>query len=227
MYQMYHSGSINYAGHLEESSPLQSNKCTNCQTIKRKTISHKTANTTCISSIRSDNDDQWTETSINDSNHRMPYRSNKRQSNVCHCTANRSKQQNCSTAIRSKSTSSINQNRSAFNMLILCLIYTSLLSISLVNGQFFGPPLRPPPNSNLAVPNSFESPNEINSIELFVHENARNHHTIDYEIVDGINPPLVIRRADVFMIGIKFRRPYDSRRDKVRLEFMFGRFFVF
>lgn len=104
-------------------------------------------------------------------------------------------------------------------MLILTVIY-SLLCTG-VSGQFF----RPQPLSNNLGASSFDSPNEINSIELFVHENARNHHTIDYEIVDGINPPLVVRRSDVFVLGLKFRKPYDPRRDKVRLEFMFGKFF--
>lgn len=107
-------------------------------------------------------------------------------------------------------------------MLILTVIY-SLLCTSGVAGQFF----RPAPLSNNIGSSSFESPNEINSIELFVHENARNHHTIDYEIVDGLNPPLVIRRSDVFVLGLKFRKPYDPRRDKVRLEFMFGKSFWF
>lgn len=114
---------------------------------------------------------------------------------------------------------SSNKFKSINNLLIFIIIY---LLINLTNAQFFGPPPRQPLSNNL-VSNSFDSPNEINSIELFVHENARAHHTSDYEIIDGINPPLVIRRADVFVIGIKFRKPYDPRRDKVRLEFMFGK----
>lgn len=117
----------------------------------------------------------------------------------------------------------LSMQNAAHNMLILTVIY-SLLCTSAVSGQFFR---SQPPLSNNLGSSSFDSPNEINSIELFVHENARNHHTIDYEIVDGINPPLVIRRSDVFVLGLKFRKPYDPRRDKVRLEFMFGELYFF
>lgn len=117
----------------------------------------------------------------------------------------------------------ISMQNATHKMLILTVIY-SLLCASSVSGQFFRP--QPPLSNNLGS-SSFDSPNEINSIELFVHENARAHHTIDYEIVDGINPPLVIRRSDVFVLGLKFRKPYDPRRDKVRLEFMFGELYFF
>ena len=116
---------------------------------------------------------------------------------------------------------------SASLLLALLLVLCQYVSPSV--GQFLpnGPPLLNNNDNNEGADGPIAAlpfPNEIINVELFVQENAKAHHTNPYEIVDGANPPLVIRRADVFVIGVKFRRPYDARRDKVRLEFMFGKF---
>ncbi|RWS15713.1 hemocyte protein-glutamine gamma-glutamyltransferase-like protein [Dinothrombium tinctorium] len=66
------------------------------------------------------------------------------------------------------------------------------------------------------------SPNEIFNVELYSRENAKTHRTSAYEILDGRNPPLIIRRGDPFYIGLHFRKPYDAERDKIRMEYMFG-----
>lgn len=68
------------------------------------------------------------------------------------------------------------------------------------------------------------APNEVEFVELYAKENAKVHHTINYEIVDNIKPALVLRRGDPFYIGVRLNRPYDQYRDKIRLEFMFGMF---
>jgi len=61
-------------------------------------------------------------------------------------------------------------------------------------------------------------------VELFPRDNAKVHHTSQYEIVDNANPSLVIRRGDPFYLAIRLNGPYDQSRDKIRLEFMFGMF---
>lgn len=66
------------------------------------------------------------------------------------------------------------------------------------------------------------APNEVESVELFPRDNAKVHHTSNYEIVDSVNPALVIRRGDPFYIAVRLAQPYDPNRDKIRLEFMFG-----
>ena len=67
--------------------------------------------------------------------------------------------------------------------------------------------------------------NEITKIDLLTKENTKTHHTSDYEIVHSRNnPALVIRRGDPFYLSLHLRRNYDSTRDKIRLEFMFGKY---
>jgi transglutaminase 1 len=66
------------------------------------------------------------------------------------------------------------------------------------------------------------APNEVVSVELFPRDNAKAHHTSNYEIVDNANPALVVRRGDPFYLAIRLNGAYDQNRDKIRLEFMFG-----
>jgi hypothetical protein len=66
------------------------------------------------------------------------------------------------------------------------------------------------------------APNEVVSVELFPRDNAKAHHTNNYEIVDNANPALVVRRGDPFYLAIRLNGAYDQNRDKIRLEFMFG-----
>lgn len=65
--------------------------------------------------------------------------------------------------------------------------------------------------------------NEIHSVEVFPRENAKAHRTSQYEIVDNTNPSVVIRRGDPFYLALQLKKPYDSQRDKIRLEFMYGK----
>lgn len=64
--------------------------------------------------------------------------------------------------------------------------------------------------------------NEVFSVEVFPRENAKAHRTSAYEIVDSSKPAVVIRRGDPFYLALQLRKPYDSQRDKIRLEFMYG-----
>ncbi|XP_054164848.1 hemocyte protein-glutamine gamma-glutamyltransferase-like [Oppia nitens] len=118
------------------------------------------------------------------------------------------------------------------NSVLLTLIIKSLLFINLflipITSHAFRVPYRYPHyplfhkelinNSPIAGP----APNEVVSVELFPRDNAKTHHTSQYEIVNNINPSLVIRRGDPFYLALRLNGPYDQSRDKIRLEFMFG-----
>lgn len=66
--------------------------------------------------------------------------------------------------------------------------------------------------------------NDIINIDLFARENAKAHRTSAYEIVHNpVNPSLVIRRGDPFYLALRMRGLYDASRDKIRLEFMYGK----
>lgn len=66
--------------------------------------------------------------------------------------------------------------------------------------------------------------NDVVNVEMFPKENAKAHRTTSYEITERLgNPSLVIRRGDPFYLAISLRQPYEPQRDKIRLEFMFGK----
>ena len=64
-------------------------------------------------------------------------------------------------------------------------------------------------------------------VELFQRDNAKEHRTYKYDILDKSNPSLVIRRGDPFYMAIQLRNPYDQENNKIRLEFLFGMFIMF
>lgn len=68
--------------------------------------------------------------------------------------------------------------------------------------------------------------NEIHNVEVFPRENAKAHRTSLYEIVDNREPAVVIRRGDPFYLALQLKKPYDAQRDKIRLEFMYGKYII-
>ena len=67
-------------------------------------------------------------------------------------------------------------------------------------------------------------PNDVIGVELFQRDNAKEHRTFKYDILDKSNPALIIRRGDPFYMAIQLRNPYDQDSNKIRLEFLFGKF---
>ncbi|KAL4235093.1 hypothetical protein ACF0H5_006731 [Mactra antiquata] len=65
------------------------------------------------------------------------------------------------------------------------------------------------------------------NVDLDVKNNARDHHTNEYDITDASvyddREYLVIRRGQSFKAKVEFSRPYDSSKDELRLVFQFGR----
>lgn len=69
-------------------------------------------------------------------------------------------------------------------------------------------------------------PNDVVGVELFQRDNAKEHRTYKYDILDKSNPALVVRRGDPFYMAIQLRNQYDQDSDKIRLEFLFGKLLV-
>ncbi|KAH9499751.1 hypothetical protein Btru_077734 [Bulinus truncatus] len=64
---------------------------------------------------------------------------------------------------------------------------------------------------------------KVQSIDLNVTDNTKNHHTNDYQICKSpVDPKLVVRRGQPFTIKITFSRAYDEQKDDLRLLFEAG-----
>ncbi|XP_053204653.1 hemocyte protein-glutamine gamma-glutamyltransferase-like [Panonychus citri] len=65
-------------------------------------------------------------------------------------------------------------------------------------------------------------PNEVYSVDLLSRQNAKQHATIKYELLDGNFPPLIVRRGATFKMTIGLVKSYKPSLDKIRMEFMYG-----
>lgn len=63
---------------------------------------------------------------------------------------------------------------------------------------------------------------EVDRLEMYVKDNARHHHTDEYDLADGQDPTPVLRRGQPFFAAIRFQRPYDPETDVVKLDFSIG-----
>ncbi|XP_046550892.1 protein-glutamine gamma-glutamyltransferase K-like [Haliotis rubra] len=65
----------------------------------------------------------------------------------------------------------------------------------------------------------------VESIDFNIAENTVAHHTSEYDITDPEEteePKLVVRRGQPFDISITFNRPYDKKKDDLKLVFQAG-----
>lgn len=69
---------------------------------------------------------------------------------------------------------------------------------------------------------SREEPLVVEMVYLYEKENAKLHHTINYELVHLDPPAAVLRRGQSFHIALRFNREYIDEIDIVRLLFSFG-----
>lgn len=67
-----------------------------------------------------------------------------------------------------------------------------------------------------------DEPLVIESVYMYEKENARNHHTENFELVHFDPPTTVLRRGQTFNIALRFNRDYIDATDIVRLLFSFG-----
>ncbi|KAL8590514.1 hypothetical protein ACOMHN_010950 [Nucella lapillus] len=63
---------------------------------------------------------------------------------------------------------------------------------------------------------------EVKDVDFKVAENTKQHHTDEYDITEGSNPQLVVRRGQQFTVQIAFNRDYDNKKDDLRLVFEIG-----
>lgn len=68
-------------------------------------------------------------------------------------------------------------------------------------------------------------PLEVELTEFYAKENAVEHHTEDFEIVQENRPTPVLRRGQYFFMAVRFQREMDSVSDILRLVFSFGETF--
>ncbi|CAK9825429.1 Hemocyte protein-glutamine gamma-glutamyltransferase [Anthophora retusa] len=62
----------------------------------------------------------------------------------------------------------------------------------------------------------------VETVYLYEKENAKAHHTINYELVHLDPPTAVLRRGQAFNVALRFNREYMDEEDIVRLLFSFG-----
>ena len=59
---------------------------------------------------------------------------------------------------------------------------------------------------------------------FYARDNARDHHTEQFELVHDSTPTPVLRRGLPFFLAVRFDRQFDSINDVIRLQFGFGEF---
>ncbi|KAH9529869.1 hypothetical protein DERF_003727 [Dermatophagoides farinae] len=113
-------------------------------------------------------------------------------------------------------------NKTIFHMLIILII----LSIIPYPSQSLRVPYRYPHyplfHKEFLQGSTGPLPNDVIGVELFQRDNAKEHRTYKYELLEKKNPALVIRRGDPFYLAIQLRNVYDQDNNKIRLEFLFG-----
>ncbi|GBO14468.1 Hemocyte protein-glutamine gamma-glutamyltransferase, partial [Araneus ventricosus] len=62
----------------------------------------------------------------------------------------------------------------------------------------------------------------VQGVELYPRENAKLHNTHLYELLDGKDSSLVIRRGQTFYMAVRFKKTFNPVLDSVRLHFEFG-----
>ncbi|XP_018576112.1 hemocyte protein-glutamine gamma-glutamyltransferase isoform X2 [Anoplophora glabripennis] len=65
-------------------------------------------------------------------------------------------------------------------------------------------------------------PLSVTNTEFYCMENAKLHHTDEYDLVKANPPTPVLRRGATFAMAIQFNRPFNQDADIVRVRFEFG-----
>lgn len=67
-----------------------------------------------------------------------------------------------------------------------------------------------------------DEPLVVETIYMYAKENAKKHHTENFELVHLDPPTPVLRRGQTFNVALRFNREYIDDTDIVRLLFSFG-----
>lgn len=65
-------------------------------------------------------------------------------------------------------------------------------------------------------------PMTVTGVDFFCQENAKGHHTDEYDLTKGETPTPILRRGEIFKLGINLNRAYDTEKDVIRVSFGFG-----
>nr|XP_023022029.1 hemocyte protein-glutamine gamma-glutamyltransferase-like isoform X1 [Leptinotarsa decemlineata]XP_023022031.1 hemocyte protein-glutamine gamma-glutamyltransferase-like isoform X1 [Leptinotarsa decemlineata] len=65
-------------------------------------------------------------------------------------------------------------------------------------------------------------PLTITGTELYIRDNAKQHHTDEYDLVKAETPTCILRRGAEFFLALRFNRDYDIEKDIIRISFGFG-----
>jgi len=68
------------------------------------------------------------------------------------------------------------------------------------------------------------APLQVESTEFYAVDNAKEHHTDQFEIVQDLPPTPIFRRGQTFYFAVRFDRELDAVQDIIRLVFNFGNF---
>lgn len=78
--------------------------------------------------------------------------------------------------------------------------------------------------SLLSVDRALPQPIEVQVVEFYCKDNAKAHHTENYDILEGKDPSPVFRRGEYFFVAFRFNRVFNVQTDKVRIHLMFGKY---
>lgn len=66
-------------------------------------------------------------------------------------------------------------------------------------------------------------PLKVEQTEFYALDNAKEHHTDQFEIVQDLPPTPVLRRGQTFYFAVRFDREINPVEDVIRLVFNFGK----
>ncbi|GFY46463.1 hemocyte protein-glutamine gamma-glutamyltransferase [Trichonephila inaurata madagascariensis] len=72
------------------------------------------------------------------------------------------------------------------------------------------------------VDRTLPQPLEVDAVEFYCRDNAKAHHTENYDLLEGKDASPVLRRGEFFYVAIRFNRPFDINSDKVKIHLTFG-----
>lgn len=76
-----------------------------------------------------------------------------------------------------------------------------------------------------SVDRSLPQPIGVDACEFYCKDNAKSHHTENYDLLEGKDPSPIFRRGEPFYFAIRFNRPFNMDTDSVKLELTFGKVF--
>lgn len=64
---------------------------------------------------------------------------------------------------------------------------------------------------------------EIASCEFYIKDNAKAHHTENYDLLEEKDPSPILRRGQPFQMAIRFSRPFNMDSNSITVELTLGK----